>query len=88
MKQVAGDETHDIFDGLVVSHGTLEGDRYIPAERVKGIWPNRVQTDLTAQEAAALPPYQESKVTEWHADRDNSFGARVKRAWNTLIGRR
>jgi len=88
LKQVAGDETRDIFDGLVVSHGKLEGDRYIAAERVKGIWPNRVQTDLTPQEAETLAPYQEATVTEWHADRDNGFGARVKRAWNALIGRR
>jgi hypothetical protein len=27
-------------------------------------------------------------VTRWHADDDRSFGARVKRAWNALIGKR
>ena len=88
LKRVAGDESHDIFDGLVVSCPGLEGERYLAAERVKGIWANRVETDLTPQEAHALQPFEESKVTQWRPDRDDSFGARVKRAWNALIGRR
>jgi hypothetical protein len=81
LKQVAGDETHDIFDGLVLSCPGLDGERYVAAERVKGIWANRVETDLTPQEARALEPFHESKVTQWRPDHDNSFGARLKRAW-------
>ena len=67
--QVAGDENADIFDGLVVSASGLEGKRYIPAERVKSCWVDRVETDLGADEGGG-------------------FGARMKRAWNALLGRR
>src|SRR5207237_5860370 len=47
VKEVAGDEEHDIFDGLVVSHSRLDADRYIASERVTGIWPDKVATSLT-----------------------------------------
>jgi len=82
IKEIAGDEARDIFDGLV-----LEGDRYVAAERVKGIWPERVETDLTAAEAGSLPPYKATPTTEWHADEGGGFGARMRRAWHDLFGR-
>jgi hypothetical protein len=88
IKEIAGDESADIFDGLVVEHSRFGSPRYIAAERVKGIWPDRVETDLTAAEVEALPPYTEPKVTEWHADDDRGFGARMRRAWHALIGKR
>jgi len=88
MKQVAGDEEHDIFDGLVVTTPASETPRYIAAERVTGIWPMRIETDLDADEAASLPEHKAQRVTRWHADDDRGFGARVKRAWNALIGKR
>jgi hypothetical protein len=87
MSEVAGDEEHDIFDGLVLTTHDSEAPRYIAAERVKGIWPDRIETDLSADEAARLPTYTASKVTHWHADRDRGFGARVKRAWHELFRR-
>jgi hypothetical protein len=88
VKEIAGDETRDIFDGLVVDHSRFDSPRYIAAERVKGIWPDRVETDLTAAEAGSLQPYSAPKVTEWHADDDTGFGARVRRAWHALLGKR
>ena len=88
IKEIAGDETHDIFDGLVVEHSRFDSPRYIAAERVKGIWPDRVETDLTVAEVDSLSPYSEPKVTEWHADDDRGFGARVRRAWRALTGKR
>jgi hypothetical protein len=88
MEEVAGDEEHDIFDGLVVATPGADGARYIAAERVKGIWPGRIQTDLTPDEARALPPYKASPVTEWHADEGGGFGARMRRAWKALVGKR
>jgi len=88
MKEVAGDDDRDIFHGLVVMVPGVEHDGYIPAERVTAIWPTRVHTDLAADEAHSLPPYKASPVTEWHADDGGGFGARVKRAWNALIGKR
>ena len=86
--EIAGDETHDIFDGLVVEHARFDSPRYVAAERVKGIWPDRIETDLTAADAESLPPYSAPKVTEWHADDDRGFGARMRRAWRALTGKR
>lgn len=60
--EVAGDRTADIFGGLVVVLGPLDRKRYLPAERVIGIWPRRVEVDLTAREVAGLPVYEESVV--------------------------
>jgi hypothetical protein len=88
LKEVAGDDEHDIFDGLVVTTPGSETLRYIPAERVKGIWPHRIETDLGADEAGQLAEYKAAKVTRWRADDGGGFGARVKRAWNALIGKR
>jgi hypothetical protein len=82
VKEVAGDEGHDIFDGLV-----LDGDRYVAAERVKGIWPDRIETDLSAAEIGSLPPFKPSPTTEWHPD-DGGFGTRLRRAWHELFRRR
>ena len=60
--EVAGDRTADIFSGLVIRTGTLEANRYLPAERVRAIWPRRVEVDATAGELKALPPYDEPVV--------------------------
>lgn len=40
VKEVAGDEEHDIFDGLVVSHSRFGAARYVASERVKAICPS------------------------------------------------
>ena len=88
VKEVAGDEDHDIFDGLVVRHSRLQGARYVASERVKGIWPDRIETDLSPQEAESLPEYREPRTTAWHADEGGGFGARMRRAWHDLFGRR
>ncbi len=88
LKEVAGDENADIFDGLVLVHSGHGTDHYIAAERVKAIWPDRVETDLSPPEAASLPAYEEPRVTTWHADDDRGFGARLRRAWHALIGKR
>jgi hypothetical protein len=87
MREVAGDEEHDIFDGLVVMTPGSETPRYIAAERVKGIWPTRIETDLSPEEAAGLPEHKATKMTRWHPDHDRSFGARVRRAFNELFRR-
>jgi len=85
VKEVAGDEERDIFDGLVVSHSRFGTHGYVASERVKGIWPDRVETDLSAQEAESLPAYREPRVTEWHADEG---GGRLRRAFKDLFGRK
>jgi hypothetical protein len=88
LKEVAGDEEADIFDGLVLEHAKHGTSHYIPSERVKGIWPDRVETDLSPEEAESLPDYEEPSVTTWHADTGGGFGSRMKRAWHDLFGRR
>lgn len=85
VKEVAGDEEHDIFDGLVVKHSRFGRDGYIASERVKAIWPDRVETDLTPQEAETLPEYREPRETTWHAD---TGAGRLKRAFRDLFGRK
>lgn len=60
--EIAGDRTADIFDGLVVALGTLGSGRHLPAERVTGIWPGRVEVDLTAEQLERLPEYEEPVV--------------------------
>jgi len=60
--EIAGDRTADIFNGLVILFGPLDRKRYVPAERVTGIWPRRVQVDLTASELDVLRPYDEPVV--------------------------
>jgi hypothetical protein len=88
VKEVAGDEEADIFDGLVVTHSRRGSSHYIPSERVKGIWPDRVETDLSPEEAGSLPAYEEPKVTTWHADEGGRLGQRLRRAGKDLFGRR
>lgn len=85
VKEVAGDEEHDIFDGLVVKRSRFGSDGYVAAERVKGIWPDKVETDLSPQEAQSLPAYRESRETEWHAHTGES---RWRRAVRELFRRR
>jgi hypothetical protein len=86
--EVAGDENADIFNGIVLTHAQHGTSHYIAAERIKGIWPERVETDLTPAEAGSLPEYAEPAVTTWHADEGGGgFGARMKRAWHDLFGR-
>jgi hypothetical protein len=60
--EVAGDPAADIFDGLVVRGGAMETKRYLPSERVRSIWPHRVEVDADAHELEALPPYDEPVV--------------------------
>jgi hypothetical protein len=88
VKEVAGDKEADIFDGLVVTHSRHGSSHYIASERVKSIWPDRVETDLTPEEAGSLPSYEEPKVTTWHAGEGGGFGARLRRAGKDLFGGR
>jgi hypothetical protein len=88
IKEVVGDEEADIFDGLVITHSRRGSSHYIPSERVRDIWPDRVETDLSPEEAENLPAYEEPKVTTWHADEGGRLGQRLRRATKDLFGRR
>jgi hypothetical protein len=54
--EVLGDKERDIFDGLAVSLGLLEGDRYLAAEDVGRIEEGAVHADV--QDPAALPEHR------------------------------
>ena len=60
--EIVGDPEADIFNGLVLNLGVLDKNRHLPAERVKAIWPQRVEVDATLNELKGLPPYEEPVV--------------------------
>jgi uncharacterized protein YrrD len=65
VSEVTGDPEADIFNGLVISVGVLNADRYLPAERVRAIWPDRIEVAATAEEIANLPDYEEPVAERW-----------------------
>ncbi len=92
VEEVAGDVQADIFDGLVVSlarrHSGHHDRRYLAAERVRRIWPDRVEVDLDADEAARLPAYTEPKSITWRASEGGRVTDRLRSAFKDLFGRR
>lgn len=70
VSEVAGDAGLDIFNGLVVSLGMLDANRYIAAERVTGIWPDRVEIAATAEEMQSLPEYEQPVAKRWASQDD------------------
>jgi hypothetical protein len=57
--EVAGDDEHDIFDGLAVATSALGKPRYIPAEEVGEITEGVVRLTLSFEDASALGEYLE-----------------------------
>jgi hypothetical protein len=63
--EIAGDSEADIFSGLVVSLSRLGSHRFLPSERVTGIWPDRVSTSIASDEVERLPEYEEPVAERW-----------------------
>jgi hypothetical protein len=59
VESVVGDSEEDIFNGLAVSTGILEGARYVPSERVLRIIEGEVQLDIAADEMERMDEYEE-----------------------------
>ncbi|HXV57149.1 MAG TPA: PRC-barrel domain-containing protein [Gaiellaceae bacterium] len=76
--QVVGDVEADIFNGLVVSLGFLDRDRYLPAERVTGIWSEHVEVDAGPGELERLPAYEE-QVSARIQPAEGGFLTRLRR---------
>jgi hypothetical protein len=57
--EVAGDENHDIFDGLAVATSMLGKPRYVPAEQVGTIEEGTVHLTLTRDQCEQLREYLE-----------------------------
>lgn len=75
--EVAGDSDADIFNGLVVSLGVLGSNRYLPAERVTGIWPRRVEVSATPEQIEELGEYEQPVAERWASPDD--FMTRLRR---------
>jgi hypothetical protein len=65
VSRIVGDHTADVFTGLAIFVGTFGAERYVPAERVTGIWPDRVQVALTAAEIEELPKHEDVPSVRW-----------------------
>lgn len=80
VSRIVGDPDADVFSGLAVKGGILSDEHFIPSERVKGIWPDRVEVDLAKAELEALPKYEEAPVVRLEPEQPGF--------WARLFGRR
>jgi hypothetical protein len=62
--QVVGDSVADIFNGLAIRAGAFAAPRYLAAERVGAIYEGRVEADIDAAAAEALPPHEAAPSVE------------------------
>ena len=83
--ELAGDENADIFDGLVIKHGTLGKDKYVPAEQVTQILPGEVHLSLTREQIEAIENYAEPVEEQIIPERSTWY---QRFAWKWLTGRK
>jgi hypothetical protein len=57
--EVAGDDSHDIFDGLAIATSAFGKPRYVPAEQVAEITDGTVRLSLTREQVERLGEYLE-----------------------------
>ena len=62
VSKIVGDATADVFTGLAVSKHVIAKPKFVPSERVTGIWPHRVEIDLTQDEFDRLEEYEDEPV--------------------------
>jgi sporulation protein YlmC with PRC-barrel domain len=65
VKSVVGDPDADVFTGLAVSIDVLGPVRLVPSERVRSIWPDRVDVALTKEQIERLPEHEETPTVRW-----------------------
>jgi sporulation protein YlmC with PRC-barrel domain len=82
VESVVGDQTADVFTGLAVSIDVLGPARLVPSERVRGIWPDRVDVALTKVQIERLPEYEETPTVRWRP------GGGIGGFFRRLFGRR
>jgi len=73
VSRVVGDTDADVFTGLAIKIGILGGERFVPSERVKGIWTDRVEVDLARSELENLPEYEDAPVMRLEPDKPGFF---------------
>jgi len=72
--EVAGDDGHDIFDGLAIATSAISRPRYVPAEQVGRIEEGAVRLTITREQAEALGEYREP-ATSAEIEPDSKGGA-------------
>jgi len=77
--KVVGDPVADVFGGLAVRIDTFGDDRLVDADAVQAIWPNRVETSLTADQLESLPPFEETVEVEWKPRRPSFLDRLLRR---------
>ena len=79
LSRVVGDADADVFTGIAVKASFLSGERLVPSERVRGIWPERVEIDLSKADVDSLPLYEDSPAVRWTPDEGGGFFSRLFR---------
>jgi hypothetical protein len=76
--EVAGDDGHDIFDGLAIATSAFGKPRYVPAEQVERIEEGSVFLSLTSEQAKSLGEYLEPATSaEIEPDSRGGIGGEI-----------
>ena len=91
VRRVLADEGADIFDGIAIETG--EGERFVDAPQIEGLYERAVVLTLDAESARRLPEHSASPAVVDVAPDDiagETTGDKVrdaaKRAWDRLSG--
>jgi hypothetical protein len=85
--EVAGDDTHDIFDGLAIATSAFGKPRYVPAEQVAEITEGTVNLSLTEAQVERLGEYLEPATTaQIEPDSKGGVGERIAAEVRELEG--
>ena len=76
--EVAGDENHDIFDGLAVATSVLGKPRYVPAEQVGTIEEGTIHLTLTRDEFDRVGEYLEPATSARIDPEGGRIGAELR----------
>jgi sporulation protein YlmC with PRC-barrel domain len=80
VSNVVGDTNADVFTGLAISIHTFGSDRFVESERVRGIYPDRIDLALTKAEIERLPEHTDPPAVRWRpGDRAGGFFSRLFR---------
>ena len=77
VSRVVGDADADVFTGLAIKLGRLGTERFVPSERVKAIWPNRVDVDLTSEAFEHLEQYEDAPAVRIDPGSSGGFFQRL-----------
>lgn len=73
VSRVVGDADADVFTGLAVTVGILGGERFVASEHVQGIWPDRVEVDLSKEAMESLEEFEDAPVMRVEPDKPGFF---------------